>query len=174
MARLVLLPLLPLLLLAAAASAQFEADTSAPVEITADTMEWFNEERVAVARGNAEAIQGRYHLHADVLTAHLSVGAGGALDRIRHIDAEGNVSLTTPEESARGRTGTYDVEHKMVVLEGAVVLTQGDNVMRGERLVMDLQTGRSTLEGVPAAAPPPVAAAGGGRVKAIFVPEGEP
>jgi lipopolysaccharide export system protein LptA len=170
-ARLVVL--LPLLLFAAAASAQFEADSSAPVEITADAMEWFNDEQVAVARGNADAIQGRYHLHADVLTAYLSEGAGGALDRIRRIDAEGSVSLTTPEERARGRTGAYDVEHKKVVLEGAVVLTQGDNVLRGERLVMDLETGRSTLEGVPAAAPPPVAAAGAGRVKAIFSPESE-
>ena len=56
------------------AIAQFEADSSAPVEITADSMEWMHEERIAVARGNADAVQGRYTLHADVLTAYSRYG----------------------------------------------------------------------------------------------------
>jgi lipopolysaccharide export system protein LptA len=156
-----------------AAHAQFESDSSAPIEITADTMEWKNVERIAIARGNADAIQGRYHLHADVLTAHLGEGEGGTQDKIRLIEADGNVRLSTPTETASGETGDYDVERKRVVLEGGVVLTQGETVMRGERLVMDLVTGVSTLEGRPTAASEPTTSATGGRVSVILHPENE-
>lgn len=158
---------------AAPANAQFESDSSAPVEITADSMEWLNTEQIAIARGDADAIQGRYHLHADVLTAHLGEGDGGARDKIRLIEADGNVRLSTPTETALGETGDYDVERKMVVLEGGVVLTQGETVMRGERLVMDLNTGRSTLEGTPTAEAQPAPTASGGRVSVILHPENE-
>ena len=170
-------PILILALLVAfespAAHAQFESDTNAPIEITADSMEWLNVERIAIARGDADAIQGRYHLHADVLTAHLGEGEGGTQDKIRLIEADGNVRLSTPTETASGETGEYDVEQKRVVLEGGVVLTQGETVMRGERLVMDLNTGVSTLEGTPTAAAEPTTSATGGRVSVILHPENE-
>jgi lipopolysaccharide export system protein LptA len=168
------LALLMLAFTAVPAVAQFEADSKAPIEITSDSMEWQNEQRIAIARGNADAIQGRYHLHAQVLTAYLNEAEGGAMGRIQLIEAEGGVRLTTPEETANGAVGTYDVGRKMVVLEGDVVLTQGDNVLRGERLVMNLETGRSTLEGMAQAGPAPAAGPGAGRVKAIFTPEQEP
>lgn len=157
-------------LAAAPAMAQFEADSRAPVEITADTMEWMNDEGIAVARGNADAVQGRYHLHADVLTAYVNQGDGANPNRIRLIEAKGGVVLRTPEETAQGEVGTYDVERRVVILEGAVVLTQGDSVLRGEQLVMDLVSGRSTLHGGASSVVQPAADS---RVKAIFVPEGE-
>lgn len=168
---------LAVLLLAGAtapAAAQFEADSNAPIEITSDAMEWQNERRIAIARGDADAIQGRYHLHAQVLTAYLNEAEGGTMGRIQLIEAEGEVRLTTPAETASGAAGTYDVGRKMVVLEGGVVLTQGDNVLRGERLVMNLETGRSTLEGVAQAGPAPAAGPATGRVRAIFTPDQEP
>ncbi len=147
------------------AMAQFEADSEAPIEITADNMEWFHDEQIAIARGNADAVQGRYTLSADVLTAHMTDAAGGATSQISRLDAEGNVVLTTPEETARGRTGTYDVEQKIAILVGSVVLIQQDNVLHGERLVMDLRTGRSRLEG---GLPMNAETTGDGRVRAIF------
>lgn len=148
------------MLSSSAAFAQFEADSNAPIEITSDTMEWMNEERIAIARGNADAVQGRYKLHADVLTAYLSQSDGDTADKIKLITADGNVSLTTPEESARGENGEYDVEKGIVELTGSVVLTQGQNVLRGEKLVMDLNSGRSTLESKE-------------RVQAIFTPNND-
>ena len=155
--------------------AQFEADSAAPIEITADSMEWLNEKKIAIARGNADAVQGRYNLSAHVLTAHITNNPNddGVLDgstsnsQISLIEAEGNVLLTTPTEKARGNTGTYDVLKKKATLIGAVVLTQGENVLHGEKLVMDLNTGHSRLEGTAGSAEQD----GDGRVKAIFNPE---
>ncbi len=145
--------------------AQFKADSEAPIEVTADSMEWLQEQRIAIARGNADAVQGRYTLHADVLTAHMTEVEGSSTGDIRRIDAKGHVVLTTPDEKARGEAGVYDVEKGVAVLVGSVVLIQGDSVLRGERLVMNLETGRSTLEG---AAGAPSGEPAGGRVRAIF------
>ena len=158
-----------------ACHAQFEADSAAPIEITSDSMEWLNERKIAIARGNADAVQGRYTLSANVLTAHITSNAddGSVADdsasnsQINLIEAEGNVLLTTPTEKARGNTGTYDVQKKTPTLVGSVVLTQGENVLHGEKLVMDLNTGHSRLEGTAG----PAEQDGDGRVKAIFNPE---
>ena len=113
-------------------------------------------------------MQGRYRLRADILTAYVDQGETAAPNRIRRIDAEGNVVLTTPTESARGKAGAYDVERRVAVLEGSVVLVQGNNVLRGEHLTMDLVSGRSTLQGD---ASGDIQPAGDGRVKMIFEPE---
>lgn len=161
------LALAAMVVLVGTAAAQFKADSEAPIEITADTMEWFQDQQVAVAKGNADAVQGRYHLHADELKAFMAGGENDAIGDIRRIDAEGNVVLTTPEETARGRSGIYDLERGVAVLIGDVVLTQGENVMRGEQLIMDLETGRSRLEGDAVLGQEQV---GGGRVRAIFGP----
>ena len=164
--RLCILPLL--LALTSPALAQFESDSNLPVEITADAMEWMNEEGIAIARGNADAVQGRYRLRADVLTAYVNQAGGDSPNRIRRIDAQGHVTLSTPTESARGEAGTYDVERKVAVLEGSVVLTQGTTVLRGEHLVMALVSGRSTLQGGTSGTIQP---AEDGRVEMIFEPE---
>ena len=154
------------------AAAQFEEDSSEPIEITADTLEWMENDRIAIARGDADAVQGRYRLYADELTAYLSEpgsdpDAAGESDRageIRRIDADGNVRFVTPEEVITGAAGTYDVERRLVHLEGGVVMTQGENVVRGDRLDMNLDTGVSTVSAVESSD-------SGGRVSALFVPE---
>ena len=150
--------------------AQFENDSAAPIEIVADSMEWLNEEKIAIARGNADAVQGRYTLSAHVLIAHIADEPNGnheANSQISLIEAEGNVILITPNEKARGSIRIYDVRNKTAVLTGSVVLTQGENVLHGERLTMDLDTGHSRLEGAIAPTDPTE----NGRVKAIFSPE---
>lgn len=171
-------PHLYLLLLCAAygfsnvipAYAQFETDSAAPIEITADSMEWLNEKKIAIARGNADAVQGRYTLSAQVLTAHITNDPENEQEsnsQISLIEAEGNVVLITPSEEARGHTGEYDVRNKTATLIGSVVLTQGDNVLHGEKLVMNLITGHSQLDGGTGATDTNK----DGRVKAIFNPE---
>lgn len=157
---------------AAPAAAQFEADSDAPIEITADEMEWREEERIAIAIGNADALQGRYRLYADVLTAFLAApaedsgeaGEAANPNRIERIEADGNVRLVTPDEVVVGDNGVYDVENARASLEGEVVLTQGENVARGDRLDMNLDTGVSRLTAKPET---------GGRVTAVFSSQAE-
>ncbi|HET6518683.1 MAG TPA: LptA/OstA family protein [Geminicoccaceae bacterium] len=153
-------------------------DGSLPIEITADSLEVFQRDQMAVFSGNVDAVQGELVLSADVLRVYYRGGEGGgeggaaqtgAADAgaVRRIEAEGNVFLSSPEETAQGQSGVYDVEADHVTLTGGVVLTQAENVVRGEQLTLDLTTGRSRITGAVAGvadAPPEQ------RVRAVFVP----
>ncbi len=90
---------------------------------------------------------------------------------IRRIEAEGNVFLSSPSQTAQGERGVYDVASDQVTLNGSVVLTQGDDVIRGDRLEVDLTSGHSR---VLAAAPPASDGAPPKRVRALFVPRTAP
>ena len=122
-------------------------DTSLPIEITADSLEVTQKERLAVFRGNVDAVQGRMKLTASEIRVRYRSGSGGeSVGAISRIDATGGVRFATPSETAEGDTGVYDVDARRITLTGSVVLTRGDNVLRGEKLTLDLATGRSRIE----------------------------
>ncbi len=90
-----------------------------PIEILADQgIEWQQDNKVYIARGNAKARQGDATIHADTLTAYYHKGAGGSTE-IWRIDADGNVRITSPRQTAYGTKGVYDVERGIFVLTGA-------------------------------------------------------
>jgi lipopolysaccharide export system protein LptA len=141
-------------------------DSDAPIEITADTLEVRQSENLAIFRGDVDAIQGDMLLRADTLVVHYRDNEE-APDQpgISQIDAEGNVFVSSPNETAQGARGIYDVDNKKIWLTGQVVLTQGDNIIQGEQLELDLVTGKSKVLS---------AESGDGekqRVRGLFVPK---
>jgi lipopolysaccharide export system protein LptA len=145
---------------------------SAPIEITADSLEVRQNRQVATFTGEVDAVQGDLVLSADQLLVYYS-GNGGAgqvgasSTSIRRIEAFGNVFLSSPEETAQGEAGVYQVASRTVTLEGSVVLTKGQNVIRGERLEYNLDTGRSQIFSRPK---DDQEVSPDGRVRAVFVP----
>lgn len=125
-----------------------------------DTLEYWQEQRVAVARGDATASRADQEIRADVLTAFFGDGKNGST-ALSRVEADGNVVITTPEEVARGREGVYTVEQGTATLNGDVRITRGKNQLNGERAVVNLNTGISRL--LPAGKD-------GGRVKGLFTP----
>jgi len=137
------------------------ADADQPIEINADNLEVRQDQNLAIFSGNVDATQGRIKLQADELKVWYRPGGSEAADAggtITRIDANGNVFVSSPEETAKGDVGVYDVPAKQITLTGAVVLTRGDNVIRGNRLVLNMANGRSEIQG------------GGNRVRGLFVP----
>ncbi|HZA66559.1 MAG TPA: LptA/OstA family protein [Geminicoccaceae bacterium] len=148
-------------------------DTGLPIEITADSLEVVQDQKIATFRGNVDATQGDMVLSADELRVHYRDDDDGATDpaatgAIRRIEAEGNVFLSSPEETAQGASGVYDVVANHVTIEGAVVLTRDDNVIRGDRLEIDLVSGRSQIF---AAVPSTEGGTAPQRVRALFTPD---
>ena len=142
-------------------------DANQPIEITADSLEVQQENQLAIFRGTVDAVQGEMNLRADVLVVHYRPREDNQ-NSISLIEAEGNVFVSSPNEMAQGDRGTYHVDAQRVELDGSVVLTQGENVIRGDHLELNLATGQSKMASA--------ASADGSkqRVKAIFVPESEP
>lgn len=150
-------------------------DTDKPIEITADTLEVLQNEQKAVFKGHVIAIQGKIHITSDSMTVHYRTGdqkKEGA-QAISKIVVKGNVLLATPEESAKGDTGIYNVDENKITLTGHVVLTKGENVVQGEHLEYDLKTGKSQIGGGVGAVANPAEPGqpAKGRVRGLFVPK---
>ncbi len=158
-------------------------DSRTPIEVTSDTLEVFQQENRAVFSGHVVAIQGDVRLKADTMTVHYRQSAeappapkgkkapapaASEGNSIRQIDADGNVFLSTPAETASGNHGIYDVEHHEIYLKNDVVLTRGQNVLKGDQLTYSFDTGKSKMTGVSTSTQP-----GGARVRALFVPGGD-
>ncbi|MDA0367976.1 MAG: lipopolysaccharide transport periplasmic protein LptA [Proteobacteria bacterium] len=153
------------LLVAAPAFGQFSNahDTALPIEIAADALVVQQEQQIAVFSGNVDAQQGNMKLRAEKLWVHYQGDTGGdTAQAISKIDAQGKVFFSSGDETAEGDQGTYDVDNGVIVLTGRVVLTQGGSVIKGNRVVLDLNTGKSTMDGGEAK--------GDGRVRGLFVP----
>lgn len=89
-----------------------------PIEITAERgIEWQQQSQAYVARGNARAVQGDVTVESDTLTAFYRKD-GESSTRIWRLDADGNVRIRSPDETARGDKAVYDVEKEVLVLTG--------------------------------------------------------
>ena len=119
------------------------AEVTIPVDITSDEMQWDDNERIAYAIGNASAIQGNRNIKADKLIVYLE--KNNDTNEIILIKAEGNVIFTTLNEIATGKMATYDFIKNSIIIKNNVTLKKQDNIMKGDFLEMDLNTGISQI-----------------------------
>ena len=114
-----------------------------PVDIIADEMQWNDDQKIAYAIGNAIATQGEKKISANKLIVHLDQEEG--TNEIILIEAEGNVIFTNKKEVATGKIAKYDFIKNNIIIENTVTLKRDDNIMKGELLIMDLNTGVSQI-----------------------------
>ena len=166
------------------------ANKDAPVQIEAGTLEVHDKTKTATFSGNVQVVQGDTTMkcHSLVVFYGQEIGIGGSdaevtattpaksnlgmphgAQNIRRIEAHGGVTVLTKDQSASGDLGVYDLKSKTITLSGNVVVSQGQNVIHGERVVVDTETGNARVEsGTTGAAG--TSAAGGGRVRALIQP----
>jgi len=145
------------------ALAQIAPSSDAPVDVTADRLEALNDECKAVWSGSAEAVQDQSRLRANTITLINAKTAGrcGVLDRM---EAVGEVFYVTPQQTVRSDAAIYTAANDTIVMTGQVVVAQGTNVLRGDRLSIVVKTGQATMEtGAKGRGKP-------GRVRGVFYP----
>jgi lipopolysaccharide export system protein LptA len=167
--------------LAAAQSAQgvpnalqgFSQNRDKPVQIEAATLEVRDKDKVATFSGNVHVTQGDTNLRSKSLVVFYDQGSDspmktaqpgpGGQQSIRRLEAKGGVVVTQKDQTATGDNASFDMRTNTVTLLGNVLVTQGQNVLRGDRLIVDLTSGISRVES---------GKAGQGRVQGLFVPSG--
>ena len=117
------------------------------IEIISDELEWNEKEKIAYARGNASAEQKDKKLMADELIVHLSKDNKNTNNNneIVMIEAIGNVIFFSKEDKATGNNAVYNIVKNNIILDGNVILKRKENIMQGEHLEMDLNTGVSSI-----------------------------
>jgi lipopolysaccharide export system protein LptA len=157
--------------LAGAAAAQdfgapfagFDTGSDEPIQIEADRLEVRDPEKLAIYSGNVQVRQGETVLEAPELRVFYTgepTQSGAPGSQVSRIEAGPSVSVRSGDQTASGATAVLDMEQNLITMSGGVVLTQGPNIVRGERLLVDLNTKLGRLEG--------------GRVQTLITPRGAP
>jgi lipopolysaccharide export system protein LptA len=140
----------------------FQQNRGQPVQIEAARLEVRDKQKVATFSGNVKVVQGDTTMHCKILVVYYepktpdgqgpqpampaaTPGPGGA-SQISKLEAKGNVVVVQKDQTATGDTGLFDMKSNTVTLLNNVVVSQGPNVMHGERLVVDLTTGVSRVD----------------------------
>ena len=149
-----------------------EQNQDQPIQIDAATLEVHDKEKMATFSGDVQVVQGDTTIKCQSLVvfyggdrvasgrpaaaaaAQAQPGAksapGAALPKgandIRRIEARGGVTVISKDQNASGDLGVYDLRKKTITLTGNVVVSQGKNVLHGDRVVVDTVTGNAHFE----------------------------
>ncbi len=125
-----------------------------PIRVKADRSEVLDKERKVILIDNVDITQGDARLRADIVTLEYggggqtqTTGLGSNFGDIRTMTARGNVFYVTPDLKANGDLGVYVASTDTITLTGNIVLVRDEDVAKGEKLVMELSAGKTTLDG---------------------------
>lgn len=165
----------------------FSQNRDQPIQIEAASLEMRDKKKEATFAGDVKVIQGDTTMTSKILVVFYdssspatpdaagqtsakaapkapikaaAPGPGGS-SSIRRLEAKGNVVVTQKDQVVTGETAVFDTRTNLVTMLGGVVLTQGKNVLRGDRLMVDMTTGVSRVE------------SDSGRVQGLFQSSGQ-
>jgi lipopolysaccharide export system protein LptA len=156
----------------------FSQNRDQPVHIEAATLEVRNKDQVATFSGNVKVTQGDTVMRCKSLlvfyeqngedadkgkTMQAATPGPDGQQKIKRLEARGSVVVTQKDQTATGSLGIFDMKTNTVDLTGDVLMTQGQNMLRGDRLIVDLTSGVSRVES---------GKNGQGRVQGLFQPGG--
>tara|TARA_R110001606_G_scaffold397011_1_gene572354 strand:- start:8189 stop:8737 length:549 start_codon:yes stop_codon:yes gene_type:complete len=119
-------------------------DSNAPVNFNAGRIEVQDRADRVVLSGAVRVEQAGLTLNAARMTVAYRSTGGIEIDRI---DASGGVTIRKAGDTASGNVAIYDLNRRLITLIGNVTLTQGANRLSGGRVIIDLESGRSTIDG---------------------------
>src|ERR1700709_2572327 len=141
-----------------------------PIQIEAASLEMRDKKKEATFSGNVKVVQGDTTMTAKSLVVFYDSGGSaaapaptnakgaktapmqaaspgpGGSSSIRKLEAKGNVVATQKEQVGTGERAIFDTRANLITMAGGVVLTQCKNVLRGDRLLVDMTTGVSRVE----------------------------
>jgi lipopolysaccharide export system protein LptA len=163
----------------------FSQNRDQPIQIESATLEMRDKKKEATFAGNVKVVQGDTTMTSKTLVvfyesapATTAPAAGsktaakpapiqsatpgpGGTSSIKRLEARGNVVVTQKDQVVTGETAVFDTKTNLVTMLGGVILTQGKNVLRGDRLMVDMTTGVSRVE------------SDSGRVQGLFQSSGQ-
>jgi lipopolysaccharide export system protein LptA len=146
----------------------FSQNHDQPIQIEAATLEMRDKKKEATFSGNVKVVQGDTTMTSRTLVVFYDSAAAqgaapaapvksappiqsatpgpGGSSSIRRLEARGRVVVTQKDQVVTGETAVFDTKTNLITMLGGVVLTQCKNVLRGDRLLVDMTTGVSRVE----------------------------
>jgi lipopolysaccharide export system protein LptA len=160
----------------------FSQNRDQPIQIEAAALEMRDKKKEATFSGNVKVVQGDTTMTSKTLVVYYEGGSSPAdgktkapaktamksatpgpsgASSIKRLEARGSVVVTQKDQIVTGETAVFDTKTNLVTMLGGVVLTQGKNVLRGDRLIVNMTTGVSRVESK------------NGRVQGLFQSSGQ-
>lgn len=130
-----------------------------PIQIESDKLEVREGESVAIFSGNVNVVQGATLLKAGSMKVYYAKDQGGASGagaagsattgtaNIDHLEVNDKVYIKSDTQVATGDKGTFDMKSEVLVLSGEkVVLSDGDNVLTGCKLTVQMKSGLAQVD----------------------------
>lgn len=142
-----------------------------PIQIESDKLEVRETENVAVFSGNVSVTQGSTLMKSGRMIVYYakdggSVATGSA--SIDKLEVDGKVYVKSDNQVATGDRGVFDMKTETLVLSGnEVVLSEGDNVLVGCKLTVQMRNGKAHVEGCASGQ------SGNGRVTLSITPKSQ-
>jgi lipopolysaccharide export system protein LptA len=147
-------------------------NSNAPVSFAADRIELQDRQNRVILSGNVDITQAGLRVRS--ARTLVNYADAGRLS-IQRMTATGGVQVTRGNEAASGDVAVYDFNRRIITMAGNVRLRRGSDTLNGGRLVIDLTTGVSSVDGSAAGSSSVTGAvsnSGSGRVSGTFaVPE---
>jgi lipopolysaccharide export system protein LptA len=149
----------------------FSQNRDQPIQIEAASLEMRDKKKEATFSGNVKVVQGDTTMTSKTLVVFYESSSGQAAppppanskaaksapmksatpgpdgsSSIKRLEARGSVVVTQKEQVVTGETAIFDTKANLITMAGGVVLTQCKNVLRGDRLLVDMTTGVSRVE----------------------------
>lgn len=149
----------------------FSQNRDQPIQIEAASLEMRDKKKEATFSGNVKVVQGDTTMTSKTLVVFYESGGDkpatpqpapskgakaapiqsatpgpGGSSSIKRLEARGNVVVTQKDQVVTGETAVFDTKTNLITMLGGVVLTQCKNVLRGDRLAVDMTTGVSRVE----------------------------
>jgi lipopolysaccharide export system protein LptA len=149
----------------------FSQNRDQPIQIQAATLEMRDKKKEATFAGNVKVMQGDTTMTSKTLLVfynsttapatgpaadpnagaksapiHSATPGPGGSSSIRRLEARGGVVVTQKDQIVTGQTAVFDTQANLITMLGGVVLTQCKNVLRGDRLLVDMSSGVSRVE----------------------------
>jgi lipopolysaccharide export system protein LptA len=150
----------------------FSQNRDQPIQIEAAALEMRDKKKEATFSGNVKVVQGDTTMTSKTLVVFYESSGGdkppaaaqpaakgakaapmqsatpgpGGSSSIKRLEARGNVVVTQKDQVVTGETAVFDTKTNLITMLGGVVLTQCKNVLRGDRLMVDMTTGVSRVE----------------------------
>ena len=148
----------------------FSQNRDQPIQIEAASLEMRDKKKEATFSGNVKVVQGDTTMTSKKLVVFYdstpapasapaanskaaksapmpaAVPGPGGSSSIKRLEAQGSVVVTQKDQVVTGETAIFDTKTNLITMLGGVVLTQGKNVLHGDRLMVDMTTGVSRVE----------------------------
>jgi lipopolysaccharide export system protein LptA len=125
-----------------------------PIQIVANELISYNEDKYAEFTGNVKVTQGNFSITSDKLKIYYqgelldNEKKGGDEELLKKIIATGNVKITSEQYNAEAERAEYDTAAMTVILSGKNVrVISGKNSISGSKITLNRKTSQVKVEG---------------------------